>query len=102
MITLLTSAIAVLCSGPRRPALSSQRRRRRRRHSIAAGCTTYGHPSDLDFFGSDGAGLQVLGGNAACGYSGGWTNMTSTGSTAPLLNSASLAPTVLGNPGYAE
>ena len=70
--------------------------------SIPAGCTTYGHPADLDFFGSDGAGLQVLGGNAACGYSGGWTNMTSTGTTAPLLNSASLAPTLLGNAGYAE
>ena len=70
--------------------------------SIAGGCTTYGAPSDLGFFGSSAAGLQVLGGNAACGYSGGWTNNTSTGTTAPLVNSASLGPTVLGNPGYAE
>ena len=52
--------------------------------------------------GSAAAGLQVLGGNSACGYSGGWTNLTSTGTKAPLLNSASLPPTVLGNPGYAE
>src|SRR5262249_8784125 len=28
--------------------------------------------------------------------------LTTTGSTAPLTNSASLAPTVLGNPGFAE
>ena len=70
--------------------------------SIPAGCTTYGPPTDLAFFGSAAAGLQVLGGNTACGYSGGWTNLTSTGTTAPLLNSASLAPTVLGNPGFAE
>lgn len=70
--------------------------------SIPAGCTTYGPPTDLAFFGGAAAGLQVLGGNAACGYSGGWTNLTFTGTTAPLLNSASLAPTVLGSPGYAE
>jgi hypothetical protein len=70
--------------------------------SIAAGCTTYGPPSDLAFFGGAAAGLQVLGGNAACGYGGGFTNKTSTGSTAPLFNSASVAPTLLGNPGYAE
>lgn len=70
--------------------------------SIAGGCTTYGPPSELAFFGGFAAGLQVLGGNAACGYSGGWTQLTTSGATAPLLNSASLPPTVLGNPGYAE
>jgi hypothetical protein len=35
----------------------------------------------------------VLGGNAACGFSGGWSNPTSTGTTTPLTNSASLPPT---------
>jgi hypothetical protein len=70
--------------------------------SIAGGCTTYGPPSELAFFGGAAAGLQVLGGNAACGYAGGFTKKTSTGSTAPLFNSASLAPTLLGNPGFAE
>ena len=70
--------------------------------SIAGGCTTYGPPAELAFFGGAAAGLQVLGGNAACGYSGGWTNRTLTGTTTPLLNSASLPPTVLGNPGFAE
>lgn len=70
--------------------------------SIPNGCTTYGPPAELAFFGSMAAGLQVLGGNAACGYSGGWTDLNSTGTTAPLVNNASLAPTVLGNPGYAE
>jgi hypothetical protein len=70
--------------------------------SIPNGCTTAGPPAELAFFSGFAAGLQVLGGNAACGYSGGWTNPTSTGTTAPLTNSASLAPTLLGNPGYAE
>ena len=70
--------------------------------SIANGCTTAGPPAELAFFGSFPAGLQVLGGTAACGYSGGWTNPTSTGTTTPLTNSASLPPTLLGNPGYSE
>ena len=67
---------------------------------IPAGCTTYGPPSDVSFFQGYGAGFQVLGGNAACGYSGGWSTNTSTGTTATLTNNASLAPTALGNPGF--
>ena len=70
--------------------------------SIAGGCTTYGPPAELAFFSGVAAGLQVLGGNAACGYSGGWTNLITTTGTTPLLASASLPPTVLGNPAYAE
>lgn len=61
--------------------------------NIAGGCTTSGPPPELAFFGGAGPGLQVLGGNAACGFSGGWTNPTSTGTTTPLTNGASLPPT---------
>jgi hypothetical protein len=70
--------------------------------SIPLNCTTYGSPSDTAFFGGFGPGFQVLGGNSTCGYSGGWTTKSSSGSTAPVTNSAALSPTVLGNPGYAE
>ena len=65
--------------------------------NIAGGCTTSGPPSELAFFPGAAAGLQVLGGNAACGFSGGWTNLTSTSSTNPLTNSTTLAPTRLGS-----
>jgi hypothetical protein len=65
--------------------------------SIQNGCTTWGPPAELAFFGTLPAGLQALGGNATCGYSGGWTNPTSSGSTTPLTNSASLPPTVYGS-----
>lgn len=57
---------------------------------IAGGCTTSGPPPELAYFGSAAPGLQVLGGNAACGFSGGWTNPTTTGTAAPLSNNASL------------
>lgn len=63
---------------------------------IAGGCTTAGPPPELAFLSGAAAGLQVLGGNAACGFAGGWTNPTSTGTTTPLTNSTSLAPTQLG------
>ena len=58
--------------------------------NIAGSCTTSGPPPELAFFGGAAPGLQVAGGNAACGFSGGWTNPTSTGTTASLGNSASL------------
>jgi hypothetical protein len=67
--------------------------------SIPNGCTTFGAPAELaPMFGSASLGMQVLGGNAACGYSGGWTDLTAA--TGPLPNSASLAPVILGNPGF--
>ena len=61
--------------------------------NIAGGCTTSGPPPELAFFGGFAPGLQVLGGNTACGFSGGWTNPTATGTTTPLTNSARLPPT---------
>lgn len=67
--------------------------------SIPNGCTTYGVPAELvPMFTSQSLQMQVLGGNAACGYSGGWTNLTAA--SGPLPNSASLAPVLLGNPGF--
>lgn len=61
--------------------------------NIAGGCTTSGPPPELAFFAGLAPGLQMLGGNAACGFSGGWTHPASTGTTTPLTNSASLPPT---------
>jgi hypothetical protein len=67
--------------------------------SIPNGCTTFGVPAELGpMFGSSALQMQVLGGNTACGYSGGWTDKTAA--TGPLSNSASLAPVILGNPGF--
>jgi hypothetical protein len=67
--------------------------------SIQNGCTTYGAPAEMiPMFTLVSLGMQVLGGNAACGYSGGWTDLTAA--TGPLANSASLAPVILGNPGF--
>jgi hypothetical protein len=67
--------------------------------SIPNGCTTFGAPAELvPLFSSSSLQMQVLGGNAACGYSGGWTDKTAA--TGPLSNSASLAPVILGNPGF--
>ena len=67
--------------------------------SIPDNCTTFGPPAELaPMFGSVALGMQVLGGNAACGYSGGWTDPVAP--SGPLPNSASLAPVILGNPGF--
>ena len=72
--------------------------------SIQNGCTTYGAPAELGgFFGTAPLPMQVLGGNAACGYSGGWTNLQLPGAAAGtvLNNTASLTPVILGNPSFA-
>ncbi len=66
--------------------------------SIVDNCTTYGPPAELAMFGSQAAAMSVLGGNAACAYSGGWS-LTSA-ATGPHVNGASLGPTLLGNPGF--
>jgi hypothetical protein len=67
--------------------------------SIPNNCTSFGVPAELaPVLGSGSLQMQVLGGNAACGYSGGWTDKTAA--TGPLSNSASLAPVLLGNPGF--
>jgi len=67
--------------------------------SIPNNCTTFGVPAELaPVLGSGSLQMQVLGGNAACGYSGGWTDKTAA--TGPLSNSASLAPVLLGSPGF--
>ena len=67
--------------------------------SIPDNCTTFGAPAELvPMFGSISLGMQVLGGNTACGYSGGWTDLNAA--SGPLPNSASLAPVILGNPGF--
>jgi len=67
--------------------------------SIPNNCTTFGPPAELaPMFESQSLGMQVLGGNTTCGYSGGWTDLTAA--SGPLPNSASLAPVILGNPGF--
>jgi PEP-CTERM motif len=71
---------------------------------IAAGCTTFGAPLELSpFYGSAPLKMRVAGGNAACGYAGGWSLLTQPAAPAGavLANSSSLAPVLLGNPGFA-
>lgn len=65
--------------------------------SIAQGCTTYGPPASLGFFSFNGF-VVPLGGVAACGYSG--TLTQTTAANGPLTQSGSLAPVILGNPGF--
>ena len=65
--------------------------------SIAQGCTTYGPPASLSFFSFNGFVVPV-GGVAACGYSG--TITQTSAASGPLTQSGSLAPVLLGNPGY--
>jgi hypothetical protein len=62
----------------------------------ANGCTTFGSPASLSFFTFNGFGVP-LGGMAACGYSGTFTQTSA--SVGPLQQSTSLAPVILGNPG---
>jgi hypothetical protein len=66
--------------------------------SIPQGCTTFGRPAELAGFTFAGPSIP-LGGLAACGYSGGVSHVSAA--SGPLTNSKSLAPVILGNPGYA-
>ena len=61
------------------------------------GCRTYGPPASLGFFSFNGF-VVPLGGVAACGYSG--TITQTTAASGPLTQSGSLAPVILGNPGF--
>ena len=67
-------------------------------NSSIAGCSTYGPPASLGFFSFNGF-VVPLGGVAACGYSG--TLTQTTAANGPLPQSRSLAPVILGNPGFA-
>ena len=67
--------------------------------SIPGACSTYGPPEPVrSFFGSSGL-LVPLGGITACGYSGNLTDLTAL--TGPLTATSTLAPVILGNPGFA-
>jgi hypothetical protein len=67
--------------------------------SFVNNCTTYSAPPELaPMFGSAALSMNVAGGVAPCGYSGGWSSPTAA--SGPLANSASLAPVLLGNPGF--
>jgi len=65
---------------------------------IPGPCSTYGGAPALAFF-IGGGGLSVpTGGIANCGYSGDMTDVTAT--VGPLPATQSLAPVLLGNPGF--
>jgi hypothetical protein len=66
--------------------------------SIPQGCTTFGAPASLSFFTFNGFAVPQ-GGIAACGYSG--TVTQTSAASGPLTQSGSLAPVILGNPGFA-
>jgi hypothetical protein len=67
--------------------------------SIPNNCTTYSAPPELaPMFGSAALSMNVAGGIAPCGYSGGWSSPVAA--SGPLTNNASLAPVLLGNPGF--
>lgn len=61
------------------------------------GCTTYGSPASLAFFTFNGFSVPQ-GGIAECGYSG--TVTQTTAASGPLTQNGSLAPVILGNPGF--
>lgn len=65
--------------------------------SIPLGCTTFGSPASLAFFTFNGFAVPQ-GGIAACGYSG--TVTQTTAASGPLTRNGSLAPVILGNPGF--
>jgi hypothetical protein len=67
--------------------------------NISTGCTTYGPPAPVDYFGSPGFSVPI-GGIAACAYVG--PILTNTGAAGPILGasasstlSGALSPTVL-------
>jgi hypothetical protein len=66
--------------------------------SIAAGCTTYGFPTELGGFFTFNAPFVPQGGIGACNYSGAVSQ--NSASVGPVSNSQSLAPVLLGNLGY--
>src|SRR5215831_7879597 len=66
---------------------------------IANGCTTFGPPPPVDFFGSPGFGVPI-GGIGACGYAGGTTDIMvppSAPGAFPATQSVSGAPIPLGS-----
>jgi hypothetical protein len=66
--------------------------------SIPLGCTTYGPPPELSWLFSSAMPSIPAGGIAACGYSGGTSSVI--GTVGPVSDSRSLAPVILGNPGF--
>jgi hypothetical protein len=65
--------------------------------NINLGCTTFGAPAEAAFYTFRGPTIPQ-GGIAACGQSGGYD--TAVAAAGPLNSQRSLAPVILGNPGY--
>jgi hypothetical protein len=61
-------------------------------------CTVFSPVPELAMFGSHALGMSANGGSA-CGYSGGYNQLSSA--TGTQMNHASLGPTLLGAPGFA-